>query len=95
MITRIVKMHFSPDFILTFKNLFEITKPLISSFEGCNSVQLLQHETDPTVFFTISKWETALHLEKYRNSELFITTWAKVKPNFATKAEAWSLIELI
>ncbi|MFI5453247.1 putative quinol monooxygenase [Pedobacter sp. UC225_61] len=65
----------------------------MSSFEGCNGVQLLQHQTQPELFFTISNWQSVEHLESYRNSELFTTTWAKVKPNFASKAEAWSLLE--
>jgi len=54
---------------------------------------LLQHETDPSIFFTISKWRKADDLALYRLSELFTTTWATVKPNFSSKAEAWSLLE--
>ncbi|MBB2145041.1 antibiotic biosynthesis monooxygenase [Pedobacter sp. LMG 31464] len=93
MLVRVVKMHFTPSFVSEFKTLFNQVKPLISSFEGCNSVQLLQHETQPEIFFTISNWQSAEHLESYRKSELFTETWAKVKPNFANKAEAWSLLE--
>jgi heme-degrading monooxygenase HmoA len=93
MLVRIVKMHFSSSFITEFKLLFNDIKPFIANFKGCNSVQLLQHETDENVFFTISKWQTAQDLENYRQSELFLKTWAKVKPNFISKAEAWSLLE--
>lgn len=93
MLVRIVKMQFSPNFIEDFKILFSSVKPLISSADGCFSVQLLQHETDESIFFTISKWQSVEDLENYRKSDLFIKTWAKVKPNFASKAEAWSLIE--
>lgn len=93
MLVRVVKMHFSSNFIEEFKLLFNATKPKIAGFEGCNGVTLLQHETDQQLFFTISKWESAEHLERYRQSELFTNTWAKVKPNFLSKAEAWSLLE--
>lgn len=93
MLVRIVKMHFSPDFVEEFKVLFNKVKPEISRFEGCNHVKLLQHETDSKIFFTISNWQSAEHLEQYRQSELFINTWEKVKLNFISKAEAWSLLE--
>lgn len=93
MLVRVVKMHFNSAYTSQFKLLFNEVKPFIANFEGCNSVQLLQHETDPDLFFTISHWQTAKHLENYRNSDLFIKTWAKVKPNFKHKAEAWSLLE--
>lgn len=93
MLVRVVKMHFTPSFVAEFKVLFNKVKSQISSFEGCNGVQLLQHETQPEIFFTISNWQSAEHLEHYRTSELFTTTWAKVKPNFVSKAEAWSLLE--
>ena len=93
MIVRVVKMQFNINFIEEFKSTFNTVKPLIASFDGCSEVKLLQHETEPTIFFTISKWQNAEALENYRKSDLFIETWAKVKPNFASKAEAWSLIE--
>ena len=93
MLVRIVKMHFTPAYVNEFKVLFNHVKLLIANFEGCNEVKLLQHETDSTIFFTISKWQNAADLENYRKSDLFIKTWAKVKPNFVCKAEAWSLLE--
>lgn len=93
MLVRVVKMHFSVNFIEDFKVIFNTAKSKIASFEGCNNVKLLQHETIPEIFFTISNWENAQALENYRNSDLFKNTWAKVKPNFINKAEAWSLVE--
>lgn len=93
MIVRVVKMQFNINFIEEFKTIFNTVKPLIASFDGCSEVKLLQHETEPTIFFTISKWQNAEVLEIYRKSDLFTETWAKVKPNFTSKAEAWSLIE--
>ena len=93
MIVRVVKMQFNINFIEEFKTIFNTVKALIAGFDGCSEVKLLQHETEPTIFFTISKWQNAEALEKYRKADLFTETWAKVKPNFASKAEAWSLIE--
>lgn len=93
MLVRIVKMQFNEDFVEDFKTLFLSVQPLIANCNGCNEVKLLQHETDLTIFFTISKWQSADDLEHYRNSDLFIATWRKVKPNFKCKAEAWSLLE--
>lgn len=93
MLVRIVKMQFKADFIEDFKIIFKNVQPLIAASDGCFEVKLLQHETDSSIFFTISKWRSADDLENYRNATLFTTTWAKVKPNFASKAEAWSLIE--
>lgn len=93
MLIRVVKMDFNPDFIENFKTIFQHTQPQIEAFEGCESVQLLQHESNKGIFFTISRWQSAAHLAAYRQSELFTSTWAKVKPNFFSKAEAWSLLE--
>lgn len=93
MLVRVVKMHFEPDFIEDFKTLFTGVKSKIAASPGCESVQLLQHETEPAIFFTISYWQGPEYLEQYRTSALFKETWAKVKPHFAHKAEAWSLNE--
>lgn len=93
MLVRVVKMHFVLNFIPEFTTLFNEVKPQIANFKGCKGVKLLQHETDKAIFFTISNWDDATSLENYRNSELFKTTWAKVKPNFKHKAEAWSLLD--
>lgn len=92
MLTRIVKMHFSEDFIEAFKILFQSLQTKISTFEGCQGVQLLQDQSNPELFFTISQWDNAAFLENYRQSEFFEQTWAIVKPNFKNKAEAWSLL---
>ena len=94
MLTRIVKMHFDAEFVPTFIILFNSLKPQIMAFEGCQEVKLLQDHTDKNIFFTISIWQSAAHLNNYRNACFFKQTWAKVKPNFTSKAEAWSLAEL-
>ena len=44
--------------------------------------------------FTISHWDSEAALELYRQSELFKFTWAKTKPLFEEKAQAWSLLNI-
>lgn len=93
MLIRVVKMQFNPDFIAGFKITFASVQPKIAAFKGCSKVQLLQDQSNPEIFFTISHWQDEAHLNAYRDSELFKTTWAMVKPNFKIKAEAWSLLD--
>ncbi len=90
-LVRIVKMAFAPDKADAFINAFNERKHLIASFEGCNGVELLRDVDSPNIFFTYSKWDTKEHLEVYRQSELFNTTWALVKQWFTGKPEAWSV----
>lgn len=92
MLTRLVKMQFNADFVTEFQENFKAVQPQIAAFKGCSSVQLLQDSQQTNTFFTISHWQDEAHLEDYRRSPLFRETWAKVKPNFAAKAEAWSLL---
>lgn len=94
MITRIVKMQFSEEFVEEFKLLFTAIMPKILGFDGCSEVKLWQDEGNPHVFFTISKWQSSEKLNDYRSSDLFVKTWSLVKPNFTQKAEAWSLTEI-
>lgn len=91
MIIRLVKMEFKLNEIDTFRSIFKETKPLIEKMEGCLQVNLHQDAQHPEIFFTISHWESETSLDHYRDSELFINTWKKVKLLFDKKAEAWSL----
>lgn len=84
-------MTFKPESVDRFMGVFGERKQLIGNFEGCNGVELLRDINNPNIFFTYSKWDTPEHLENYRVSELFTTTWAMVKPHFADKPEAWSV----
>lgn len=93
MLTRVVKMHFNPVFVEEFKILFKTLQPRIQSCQGCLTVTLLQDSENEEIFFTISQWENEDYLEAYRRSDFFYMTWSVVKPNFAQKAEAWSLLE--
>ncbi len=73
-------------------DVFEKSKAKIRAFSGCRHMELLQHETEPNVLFTLSFWENAAALEAYRNSDLFLETWKKTKALFEKKAEAWSVV---
>ena len=91
MLIRIVKMTFDPKKTNDFIKAFEARKDLIGNFEGCTGVELLRDMQQGNVFFTYSKWQSEAALEKYRQSELFISTWDEVKKWFSGKPEAWSL----
>ena len=91
MLIRIVKMTFQPERTDDFIKAFEARKNLIGNFEGCTGVELLRDINQPSIFFTYSKWQSAQALEKYRQSDLFISTWDEVKKWFNGKPEAWSV----
>jgi quinol monooxygenase YgiN len=94
MLLRIVKMIFDPNRTDDFIKAFELRRNLIASFEGCQGVELLRDINQPNIFFTYSTWQSEAALEKYRQSELFTTTWDEVKQLFAGKPEAWSVEQL-
>ncbi len=90
MIKRLVKLTFQEDKIEDFKDIFEASKDKIKAMEGCEHVEVLQDIAQPQVFFTLSIWDTEGSLNKYRDSELFKTTWANTKILFSDKPMAWS-----
>ncbi len=77
-----------------FLDIFNASKHLIRRRDGCQHLRLYSEAGLPEVFFTYSVWTSAAHLDAYRNSELFRTTWTKTKALFADKAEAWSVEEV-
>jgi quinol monooxygenase YgiN len=94
MITRIVRLSFKQESVEEFLELFENTKFSIRSFEGCSHLELLKDHSNKAVFYTLSKWETADHLENYRKSTLFQKTWSVTKTLFSEKANAWSMVNI-
>jgi len=90
MIQRIVKMHFLPERIQEFQEIFKASNQRIRNFPGCKSLTLLRDIHNESIFFTLSIWENEMALETYRASVLFNETWANTKKLFAKKAEAWS-----
>lgn len=93
MITRIVRLHFKKEYIVDFLSAFDESKAMIASFPGCKKLLLFKDFSDDSAFFTHSEWESMDDLENYRNSDLFKSTWAKVKPLFADSPQVFSLVE--
>ncbi|NNM94802.1 MAG: antibiotic biosynthesis monooxygenase [Bacteroidia bacterium] len=91
MLIRLVKMEFEPEKVNIFLEVFAASRTKILGMEGCMGLELLNGIDQKNIFFTHSKWESAECLEKYRKSQLFKDTWAKTKPLFRNKAEAWSV----
>ena len=94
MLVRIVKMRFRESEIPTFLTNFEQVKEQIRTFPGCQFLELYRDQNDPCIFFTYSYWDTADALDNYRHSALFKGVWAKTKPMFSDKPEAWSVDKL-
>ena len=90
MINRIVRMSFQPEKVDEFLKVFDASKKMISNFNGCSSLKLLQDEHQKNVYFTFSIWENEGCINTYRNSELFNNTWSKTKILFNEKPLAWS-----
>jgi quinol monooxygenase YgiN len=87
-------MKFKSDQVETFLRIFDASAPLIRSFPGCLGVKLMREYDSPSSLFTISQWDSLEHLEQYRSSVLFQSTWAKTKLLFDGKPEAWSTEEI-
>lgn len=90
MIIRLVRMHFSPETSERFLAIFEEMNRHIRAFEGCKGLELYREIDDAHSFATYSVWDSREHLEAYRQSELFKSTWAKVKPLMRSKPSAVS-----
>jgi len=92
---RIVKMTFDPAKVDEFLTNFEEVKEQIRAFEGVEHLELLNDKNNSNIYFTYSIWKSDEYLEKYRHSDLFKTVWAKTKPLFIEKAEAWSVEQIV
>ena len=95
MLIRIVRMHFTEAGVDEFLEIFNANKVAIRNFEGCTHLQLLRDKADPTVFTTLSHWESEVNLEKYRKSALFGKVWGRVKSLFSERTIAFSLEKYI
>jgi (4S)-4-hydroxy-5-phosphonooxypentane-2,3-dione isomerase len=95
MLIRIVKMSFHPENIGQFLNHFDSVKEKIRQSSGNQFLELYQDQNNKNIFFTYSFWESPEHLEAYRVSDLFQDVWAKTKPLFNDKPEAWSVDKLV
>ena len=89
-VIRIVRMTFDPERIGEFERLFDERSSSIRKFEGCKQLDLLRDTRYPNVMTTISIWDSEASLTRYRQSNLFIETWAITKKMFADRPEASS-----
>jgi len=87
-------MSFDPLKIAEFLANFEANKKKIRGFQGCNFLELYRDQNNTNIFFTYSYWDSENDLNNYRHSELFKSVWAKTKPLFNDKPEAWSVNKL-
>ena len=94
MLIRIVRLTFQPDQVAAFFTVFDESKDKIRALPGCHRLELLRDLDLPNVFMTYSYWDDATALNRYRDSELFKTTWAKTKVLFADKPLAYSVERL-
>jgi len=95
MIIRTVKMTFHPEKVGDFIKIFEFAHHKIEAFAGCKGVDLCRDLSQPNVLVTLSLWDSKLHLDAYRNSELFKSTWEETKKLFIDRADAWSLEKIM
>lgn len=95
MIIRTVKMTFDPQKVGDFIKIFEFAHHKIEAFPGCKGVDLCQDLAQPNVLITLSLWDSVQHLNEYRNSELFKSTWEETKKLFIDRADAWSLEKIM
>ncbi|MDC3338004.1 antibiotic biosynthesis monooxygenase [Flavobacteriales bacterium] len=91
MITRIVELNFHSEHVDNFLTNFQKYKTQIRNFDGCTHLKLLRDKKQKSKFFTYSIWVSELHLENYRESDLFKSIWSETKPLFSSKANAWSV----
>jgi heme-degrading monooxygenase HmoA len=92
MIIRIVRMSFRPEALEAFEQLFQRTAPRIRAVEGCRRLELWKSVSGDHVRTTFSLWESEGHLDAYRSSELFRTTWARARELFSARAVAESYV---
>ena len=95
MIIRIVRVKVAPENVSTSQNYFKESFSKIRNFPGCCDLSLHADINQEGVVITFSEWESEAHLNVYRDSEVFKSTWEKVKPLFVAKPEAFSMEELI
>lgn len=92
MLLRVVRMTFHPSTLDSFLDHFDETAPEIRSVSGCQHLELWRDAKAPAVCTTYSHWEDEAALDRYRESDLFRSTWSTVKPLFAAPPEAHSYV---
>lgn len=91
MVQRFVRLEIDPAKTAAFMAIFEAVKEKVRHFEGCRGLWLYNDVGSPSVFYTISLWDSDAALEAYRHSELFLDNWAQMRELFAGKATAYTM----
>lgn len=94
-ITRIVRLSFIPEKMDEFMEIYATSSPHIRAFDGCLLLKLKRDYHHPNVLYTYSVWADHQALDKYRDSDLFKTTWAKTKVLFDAKPYVYSLLDVV
>lgn len=90
MLVRIVKLTFNEESMDFFFQEFDKSKALITNFKGCSGMRMLQDMNQKNIVMTYSHWDDENALNNYRNSQVFLRLWNKIKPHFKDKPQAWS-----
>jgi heme-degrading monooxygenase HmoA len=88
-------MTFREDAVDAFLRMFNERKSSIRNFPGCSHLELWQDKHHSSVYFTYSHWENEEALDHYRYSAFFKETWSLTRQYFATKAEAYSISQVV
>jgi heme-degrading monooxygenase HmoA len=91
---RIVRMTFQKDKVGDFLDIFQRSRKQIRHFPGCLHLELWQDYHLSHVYLTHSHWESEEALNRYRQSSLFIETWAQTKVLFFEKPLVFSVRKL-
>ncbi len=91
MIQRVVKLFMYPDHQDAFLDIYKKHISYMANLPEVISLELFEVKNEPGKFMTISTWTSEEGLEKYRKSQYFKDIWAKIKPWFSDKPEAWTL----
>lgn len=91
-VVRLVRLALRADCVSEFIAYFEAIRKDIAGFDGCLQLEFYRDNEHPGVVYTLSRWSSAEHLEKYRQSDLFKTNWAHVSRWFDDKPQAFTLV---
>ncbi|UYZ60929.1 putative quinol monooxygenase [Hymenobacter latericus] len=91
MLIRVVRLTFRPEAVPDFLQVFRASEDRIRQQPGCRHMELWQDADAPNVFCTYSHWDSAEHLDAYRQSALFGEVWPATKRLFAAPPVAFSV----
>lgn len=95
MIKRIVRLTLKDNTSkAAFEEIYNRRNPHKNGVQGCHDVKVMKDVNEENIYYTVSTWESNDDLEAYRHSDYFKETWPMVKAHLATRAKAFSLMEI-